>query len=355
MIDSIRQSNCVIPTVTNRRRVSHLPANFSAQSQNNALRKENKSNELLWGTIGLAAMAAIGIIAHKQIELYKLKTKISKSYDEIWKEVIKGVNTSKLQIEKPKLEYFSENKKNASVLAYYCADDNIVKINFSKFQNNEYIIYNYDKKLAISGNNSLFSLSDIEIKKKNGEIDDSWTIKKVSEKEKMLNLASIIAHEQRHCIQYHYLLNDADYGADYLLKKKFALSEERNKNLSAEEIKRWKKINSPYLFSFKPKKENRHLMMPTTIVYDGKHFGISTKSLSKHNVLSRSKEEERNKYKINILEIDANAFASKYLKNHPELQKGCDKIIAQTIVDSGKIMSLHNIEKVKKNSNKNSS
>lgn len=349
MIKPIIQSNCVIPTVTNSRRGIDSSANFTAQYQNNASEKEKKSNNLLWTVVGLAAMTTVGIIAHKQIEIHKLKVKISKSFDEVWKNIVKDIDTNKFQIEKPKLEYFSEENKNSSVLAYYCADDNVVRINFPKFQNDEYIVYNYDKKLAISsGNNSLFPASEIEVMRQKGEIDNSWTIKKVSDKEKMLNLASIIAHEQRHCVQYHYLLNDADYGADYILRKKFALSKEINQNLSKEEIETWKKINSPYLFGFKPKKQIRGLNMPTNIIYNNKRFSISTKSLDKHNALSRKGKESDDKYALNLLEIDANAFAANYLKKHPEHQKGCDKIIAQTIVDSGTIMSSQHLEKVLK-------
>lgn len=339
MISAIKQSNCVIPLVINKSGVRYSPVNFTALPNQN--KQDFKTKEvkqaLLTGAI-LGAVIGLAAIVHKEIKVNKLKKMISKRYDDIWTEVLKSIDTTRIQIEKPKLK-FSRYEKSPYLANY--SSDNKITVNLHHFKTREYVVYNDKGDIITSGDKPLFTLKEIKKKKKEGLIDSSWTVKKLNDNEKLFDMSFMLAHEIRHCVQKHFILNDSNFGPNYLMLK--SITEEWKKahpNLSQEELLKVAKKKNPYWANFKPKGDYKNLELRSFV--GGKRIYFSTEEIVKNFLNYTPGEKDFDKYSLNALEVDANAYAIGYLQSHPNLKEGCDDIITKIIINKEKITNSEN-------------
>lgn len=345
MISVVNQANYVIPPM-DKPGGRYFPANFTSfvdQNEQGSKAKEKNlnQNKILWGVVALGSAIVLFIIGKKEIPMMKLKLQIRKSYDEIWEDVLKTIDQSVIKIEKPKLK-FSLTEKD--LLGVYQRKNNSIEVNLNAIKNNEYITYNLEKNLGISAGAPLMPLEEIQTLKKDGVIDDTWIIKKVNKHEKNLAINYALAHEQRHCVQYHYILNDANCGPESLLKNVASKLKKAEPNLSDEKLMEDAKKICPYIVNFKPKGEHRDLTLVSTFSHKGKKATYSTKHLVQNDLEYTLADEA--KYDINTLEIDANSFAENYLKTHKkDLQKGCDDFIVKLIMSATKHANTEKISK----------
>ena len=331
MIKGISQPGYVIPPV-NSGRSNYSSANFTAQPNFEAQSGKNKqkenSHKVFWGALLLGAVGVATALIVKKIkansELTKLKKEIetfyNKSWDDLMKYMNRDTNSTNLQIEKPNLKFFST--KNNETLGNYVPNTNDIELNLHHLKQDMYLSYN-DTQISIA------SLEDLEKLRKDKVIDDSWTIKKLNDKEKVFVQAHVIAHEQRHCVQYHTVLNDINYGPEFLLKDKAKQIKESMPNLSQEELMKLAKKVSPYWVNFKPKGKlkNIKLLLPIRLK-NGNEVYFTTESFARN--ISEYTSKDRNKYDMNSLEIDANIFACLYLKTNKPIQEGCDPKVIKT-------------------------
>lgn len=323
----------------NRRNVYY--SNFASNNKPYSKEKQQRDT-LLWSGIALGSAIALFIIGKKEIPMLKLKSQIKKSYNKIWEDVLKTIDQSKIQIEKPKLKMFSDTKGPTQF--EYSIADNSIGVNLNTIKNNGYIAYNLEKKLAVSaGAYPLMTLDEINMLKKQGTIDATWIVKKVNEQEKMLAINYALAHEQRHCVQKHYILNDANYGAKSILENAVIKLKKSNQNLSEEKLMEKAKKICPYVVNFKPKGEYKDLVLLSTYTYNDKRIGYATKHLVRNDLEYTSTDIE--KYNLNTFEIDANTFAESYLKTYKKLQKGCDDFVVKFITNMTKKLNTKNISK----------
>lgn len=347
MINAIRQSNCVIPPV-NRSGGRYSPVNFTAsQNQNEQDSKTQErnldQNKIFWGAVALGSAIGLAIIGKKEFPMLKLKFQVKRSYDKIWKDVVKDFDKANLQIEKPKLK-FSFNK-NSNTWGHYDFRTNSIEMNLHHLKNKEYLIYKGDGKSRIfrSGGEPFFNLNDIEKMKEEGKLDSSWSIKKATLAEKLFYSNAKIAHEQRHCAQFHLILNDSQFGSNFILKDTVEQLKKIKHNLSEEELLNLAKNESPYLANFKPKRDvtNLHLTLQATV--EGKKHVFMTKNFARN--FSEYTDKDLNKYNINSLEIDANAYAWTYIKFNKEIQKGCGDDVLAFILNLQKAENADNISR----------
>lgn len=348
MISVIRQSNCVIPPVTNKPIGKYPPVNFTAsQTQNDQDFKVKESsqdqNKILWGAIGLGSAIALAIIGKKEFPMLKLKFQVKRSYDKIWKDMVKDFDKANLQIEKPKLKFSFD--KNSNTWRHYDFRTNSIEMNLHHLKNKEYLIYKGEGKNRVfrTAGEPFFNLNDIEKMKEEGKWDNSLSIKKATLAEKLFYSNAKIAHEQRHCAQFHLILNDSQFGPNFLLKDTVDKLKKIKPNLSEEELLNLAKKDNPYLANFKPKRDvtNLHLTLQATV--EGKEHVFMTKNFARN--FSEYTDKDLDKYAINSLEIDANAYAWTYLKFNKEIQKGCGEDVLAFILNLQKSENADNISR----------
>lgn len=319
---------------------SFQPPFMSNSLDNKQEKKQNKVKKIILGGIFLGAAVGVSFVAHKQIQLHKLKTKISKNYDEIWKDMLKLIDENKFQIEKPKLKF--SNKKSSKSLGFYNPSTNDITINLHHFKNGEYIAYNKEGDVIGKGSHGIFSLQEIENLKKEGVINDSFTVKKLNEAEKMFALNATLVHEQRHCLQFHCVLNDADFGPQYLLKEKAKGLMKDNPNLTLDELIEKVKKEFPYWTNFNPKKNCKNLKLITSLITERGQLALSSKNIARNILEYTSSDIE--KYNLNSLEVDANNYALRYLETHPKLKEGCGDLPVRAIT---RLAGIINAERAK--------
>lgn len=305
----------------NRGVISHL--NFTSKTAQNDDNQKASLKKIVYGGLLLGITGIAAFLVKKHIDFVKI-------YNDIWKDVTKGIDTSKIQIKKPKFIY-TFSKKGKSIGGYNEAY-NLIGINLRYFLENKYLVYkSADGHLVLNNIRPVHSLKSIEELKKKGVIDNSCIIKKLNFKERKLLISRTIAHEQRHCLQFHFILNDADYGADFLLND---YAKRHSKSLEAA------KNANPYLTRFKSKTENHNLLLETDIIPGNNKLCLSTKDLARNiSEYGGEGKETYENYVLNSLEIDANAFASSYLKNHPEIQQNCDENISKIFDTTSDVFS----------------
>lgn len=354
MVNNISQQNWTIPLSYQNGSIYspayqmgdfHSSTIFTANQMNKTQQKENKSHKILWGALILgAAGIATALILKKTSannELAKYKKEVEGLYNGTWENVTKHFDKN-LKIEKPQLKVIKD--KNDTNLATYMHSDNSITYNLynvNKLKSYEYVVYKGDLVQSRS-KFPLHTLEDIEKLKKEGHIDDTWTIKKLNEKEKELYLKFTLLHEQRHCLQGHLILNDSNYGAKFLLEEEAKAIKVNHPNLSEADAMEKAKKNSPYLVNFKPNGNHSNLKLSSPVTYDGKPIYFTTKNFAQNTAEYTSKDAQ--KYKMNSLEIDANIFAS-LLLNSKENLVGCDEKIAQIITRTSQIEAFDNLEK----------
>lgn len=350
LINSISQSNCVIPPVSQKKSVSS-PAIFTGYPTERAQQTEKKSHKFLWGALflGAAGVATAMIIKKTSAtnELNKFKKEFKGLYDQTWDDIVKHFDSKNLKIEKPELKIIKDEK--STELARYIKANNSIEINshlVNKYKPYEYAIFNVEKDMVFArGNFPLHTLEEIEKLKKDGLIDSSWTIQKLNPKEKELYTKFMLAHEQRHCLQLHTVLNDSNYGSKFLLEDEAKHLKTKNPKLNDLEAMEHAKKNSPYLANFKPINNKSNLMLSCPVKYDEKQIFFTTKNFAKNITEYTSKDAQ--KYDMNSLEIDANIFASLYLRSKENIA-GCDEKIAQIITKMSEIEAFDNLEKFMK-------
>lgn len=322
MISAIQQSNCVIPSV--KTAGSRSSANFADATSFGHKEKKHKTNiftKTILVCLVLGAAGGLAAIGHRQIKLHKLKKEIQGRYDKAWDYVSKGFNKAQLQIEKPKLKYYSDPE--AKTYGMYLQGQNIIRLNLHEFQSREFVIYKGDgaqRKFMTEDGYLLFATKGIEQMKKDKLIDDSWSIRKATMAEKLFTLDATIAHEQRHSVQYHFLLDNSEFGPDYFLKDFADKLRKKAPHFSEEEAMQLAKRHNPYWVNFKPKGNTRDLclLLPTPV--DGQDIGFKAQHLAKNH--SRYNRTDLDEYFSNTLELDARAFELDYL-SRKDVQQDC--------------------------------
>ena len=338
-INSINSVNCGNPPLIQNRGNVSCPY-FSAAPKTTSSNEKSLNKKVLWGTVAIGSAIALALIGKKQIKSFKFQMDVKKNYNNIWQGILKSFDSSKnkIQIKKPELKLISG--KNNQDLGQYIVDKNEIGINLDWYMTDKYISYNKQKDCFSAINSRvLFSKEEIEKFKRNGYIDDTWTIQKLTDKEKMLAIVSTLVHEQRHCVQNHIILNDIDYGPEYLLKELAKKQRKLKPGLSEEESIKKAKENCTYLANFNSKGGFKNLELPSTVIYKNQRISFTAKELADatFNYASDGKQ-----YDFNLLEVDANSFALAYLNGHPELQKGCSKEVVSMILRAGKLQSMKN-------------
>lgn len=330
MISAIQKSNYVIPPATKKPQVEYSPVNFSAKPEN----QKKESHWLLWSVLGAGALTVAGVLIHKHIKVNKVENKLEQEvrglYDKAWEYTSNCFDKDKIKIEKPELKYFSE--PDSKSYGHYNPANNIIKLNLDKFEKMEFLVHKgKGEKIEFMETNGfpLLSSKDIEKLKKEGVLDNTWTIKKASHSEKLFALGATIAHEQRHCAQYHLILNDSDFGADYLLRDIAAKTREQNPKVSEEEAMKLARNLHPYWANFKPKSNVNKLTLRLPARLNGQSIGLSTAHFVKNHATYTTKDMEE--YLSNTFEVDARAFSWAFLKIK-ENQKGVsDEVLAVTL------------------------
>lgn len=343
MISAVKQSNCVIPPVTNKPGGRYSPVNFTAspaQNEQDSKTKERKTALITGVVLGIVGAAALFI--YKRGKYNKDFTKI---FDKTWENVSKDFNKEGMKIKKPFLGFFSSKK--ADEWAAYMPGGNDIIINLHKFNNYEYFVYksgNGRTRFQSMGGIPLFNTEGIEKLKKDKIIDDSWIIEKANHAEKMFCWNYLIAHEQRHCAQFHVMLNDSKVGPEGLLKDVADKLRKSKSGLSEEEAMKIAKRRYPYWTNFKTngKFENVYLTMHN-VTQDGKHILLGSKHLARN--AAEYTFEDLEKYKLNSLEMDANTFAENYVRSNKEIQQGCRENILNIIMGAQKLSNSKNIDK----------
>jgi hypothetical protein len=346
VISAIQQSNCVIPSAMGKPRVDYLPADFADSTSFGKKEKKYKTSNVtkaLAVSLVLGAAGALVAIGHRQIKLHKLKKEISGLYDKAWEFTSKSFNKANLQIEKPKLKYFFDSDPKS--YGSYNQGTNVIRLNLHKFESKEYIVYKGEGKkrvFMVKDKFPFLDLKDIEKMKKDGVIDGSWSTRKATHEEKLFAFNATIAHEQRHCIQYHFILNDSDFGADYLLKDFATKLRAKESDLSQEEAMRLARRYHPYWANFKPKGNTKNLCLLLPAIVKGQDVGFNTKHLARN--YSSYNNKNIDEYFANALEIDARAFEWAYLSRE-EVQKGCAEDVVAMILNVQKQENTEGITK----------
>lgn len=299
--------------------------------------KKNKHKKALLIGFILGGISILSPIALKQAKSTLLKIQVTKFYNNVWDEIIEVMDTTKYQIEKPLLSF--SNRIEDSVLGLYDAGKNIVQINLKSLRNDEYMAYKGNLTMR-KGDYALFSEKEIEELKQKGRINDSWIIQKLNKNEKSLYLNHLLAHELRHCIQYHLILNDAEYGAKALLQQLEKKIKKLNPTFTKEQIKDLARKTNTYWCSFKPKEKHSDLGLPCLKDDNWQKKYFSTKELYGSTKTYKHYGDE---YTLNALEIDANAYAAAYLDKYKNLYSGCDGTIVKKIMEIVKTINSNNI------------
>lgn len=334
----------------NQARNFYLPSNFTNSEQETSERKKNNFFKYLGGVFLLGAAAITTILIVKKplpsSELGNFKKEIEGMYNEVWQYVLRHCDANNITIEKPEIKFIKEENKT---IAAYCKHDNSIVFNLhniNDLKSHEYIAYNLEKNGCYTGEYEsypLLSLKDIEELRNQGKIDNSWIVKKLNKNEQDLCLKALIAHEQRHCLQQHIILNDSKYGPKFFLEDLAIKIKKDNPKLSDEEVIKQAKKELPYLANFKTKKEMANLTLSCPVIYNKKKIRFATSTLAKDTIEYTSKNRE--KYDMNSLEIDANLFSAHYLNENSKLMKDWDENNFKTISGVLKAISLDNFEK----------
>lgn len=331
MISAVKQTKIIIPSIIGRQEKQCSMANFTGLSvQKNVQPKIKNSEILFWGVFA----AAIVVVNPKAVSIpvsSKLKQEFEEIYDRAWEDVNKDAKQSKIKMEKPKIKFYF-NTSSDECAGYY-SGINAVRINLYMFNACEYVAYK-DKKFASRGHIPFFSLKEMEKLKKDGLIDDSWTVRKVNHAEKMFYWNYVISHELKHCEQSHLILNNPKFGSDFLLGDAVAKSKELHPILPESFIRLLAIKNNPYWSKFKADKNNNNLNLKLHTIYKDNQFDFTAEDFAKNQAKYSYKEARENpdKYILNLLEVDANSFATNYIKLHKDIQTGCRKEIAELIM-----------------------
>lgn len=331
MISAIQQSNCVIPFVKSTG--SRSPASFADTTSFGQKEKKHKTSSFTKAIlISLVLGAAAGIVAigHRQLKLYKLKKEIQTHYDKAWKYVSKGFNQAKLQIEKPKIKYYSDPE--AKSYGGYISGQNVVRLNLHEFESREFVVYkNEGQKIEFKPDNGflLFNSKEIEQMKKDKLVDESWKIRNATKAERMFTMNAIIAHEQRHCVQYHFLLDNSEFGPECFLKNFADKLREKAPHWSEEEAIRLAVKHNPYWANYKPKGNTKDLGLVFPTLVNGQEVGFNAQELARNH--AQYDKTNLDKYFSNALELDARAFEIEYL-SRKDVQSGCaEDFVAETL------------------------
>lgn len=337
------------------------PVNFtSAQNpdQNISQNKRNTGKKILIGTLLLGAAGVATALIFKKInagsEVGKLKKTVTNIFNETWEDVLKKSGAEDLKLKKPSLKISYDKEENE--LGHYAICDNSITINMHHLNTYEYVVRK-DKKFMAKGTTLPFhTMEQVEQLKKDGKIDSSWTVQKLTQAEKLFYLRHVIAHEQRHCLQFHSILNDADYGPRFLLEASAKKLKEKYPEKSPDELMKIAKQIYPYFTKFKNSGTKRGINLtlpgengPRKVIYGSKDFAQNyTEYNSKFDGKVLPSE-----YDLNLLEIDANNFASKYLDLNKQNQEGCSEDIVKIVTKFNSIQDNERIRQFVKNSRKN--
>lgn len=330
MISAIQQSNCVIPSVKPTGRFSPASESFIDTTSFGHKEKKQKTSSFtktILVCLVLGAAGGLAALGHKQLKLHKLKKEIQSHYDKAWEYASKGFKNANLQIQKPKLKYYSD--PNTPTTGVYNKGHNFIRLNLHKFESMEYIVYKgkgNKRMFMLEGGMPFFDLNGVEKMKKDKLIDASWQIRKATHAEKMFALNATIAHEQRHCVQYHFILDDSEYGPNFLLKDFADKLIKESPHLSAEEAMQLAKKHNPYWANFKPKGNTKGLCLELPTTVNGQNIGFKAKNLAYNH--SHYDKTDFDKYLSNTLEVDARTFEIDYL-SRKDVQRDC----AEDLID----------------------
>lgn len=306
------------------------PKFTSIQPQEHNKNEHKTLYKILLGT----AIASIGILCISRLSKIKslvekttLKKEFKTRFDNIWNEVSKDFEQKGLKIEKPQLN-FSKNEDLKNLGSYF-PTHNKVSLNLSYFNNIEYIAYKKNGRKIERFYNFPLSEKELTKLKSKNKINDNWTIKKLNENEKLFFFTHVMSHELRHCAQFHLILNDSAYGAKFLLKNLAKKLKVNNPNSTNEELMELAKTSAPYWAKFKPSQILSNLSINAPITHDNRKVRFYTSAFARH--YEHYNKNSYDKYRLNALEIDANAFASAYLNKNKKFQTNCDPAVLKFI------------------------
>jgi len=342
VISKISQLNA--PKVRYQQDRTYSRVNFTSNPQNTTQihkKKDNTVSHILLG-LGALAVASLGIAFLPKMknfaESVKLKREFKRIYNNIWTEVSQTFEQKGLKIVKPSLG-FSKDEKSINIGAYRPGSNKII-INLHQYNSYEYIIHR-NKSFLARGNMTLHTLEEVEKLKKKGSIDSSWTVKKLNQSEKMFFFTHVMAHEQRHCAQFHLVLNDANFGPDFLLKHIAKNLKQKNPTKTSGELMKQAKLDCPYWANFKAPKKLTKLSLKAPITHNNHRIRFFARDFASN--FERYTSKNWDKYRLNVLEIDANAFSANYLTKNKKFQTNCDKEIIRIITRFENIKNSKNI------------
>lgn len=346
MISAIQKSDSLVSPIVKKSDRKSSAENFSASThQNEQDYYTSQRNKVISAGILLGAAGLVSAIAYKKFkfnsELTKFKKDLGALYDKTWECISESFDKANLKIEKPNLTFFTD--KNSKEWGGYVPGKNLIRINLNKFTNHEYVICKNDKRFITKGSMPFLTLKDAEQLVKDKQLDSSWSIKKANYEEKLFYWNHIVSHEQRHCEQYHLILNDLQFGPKFLLRGAATKLMKSKTDLSEKEAMNLAKSQNPYWKDFKPKRDIKNLFLMLSSIFKGKRVLFSAKNLARNHAEYTLDDVE--KYILNSLEIDANDFGLKSLKENKEGQQNCRKEILAYIMQLQKMKNDENLTK----------
>lgn len=277
--------------------------------------------------VGIGALAALvtkKFKAGKVLSDLKFKEQISKIFDESWQTLVKEVEDQVGHMKKPELDFNMPDTTKNITLARYNSSENKINVNLDFFKTyNNFVYSKSGGKIKLpEGGEICYSTAEIAQMRADGIIDDTFKVRKLSQAEMLLAIKSSIFHEQRHAAQLHAILNDSDLGPEKLMGILVKQIMKEKPHLSVDEAISEASKEAPYWVNYDKSHSHPGRNLKSKIPYIDTHLNMDARILAK-NIEDYSGAVANDAYRLNFLELDANAWAYHCLNQIKKAPQGC--------------------------------
>lgn len=279
------------------------------------------------GLIALGVGAAVALVTRKiksTKALTEFKGKISKIYDEGWERLVAETGEYVGSMKKPELDFSMPNTTINVASARYNSSENKIHINLDFFKKHNCFVYTESGgKIKIPAKNEvLFSKEEISQMRADGLIDETFKVKKVTQEEMLLAIQTSLAHEQRHAVQLHTALNDSTLGPEKMIGILVKDIMKKNRGMTAEKAMEQAMREAPYWVNYDKRGSLPNRALVTKIPYNDTSLKLSGKTIA-DSLEAYTGSVANDAYRLNLLELDANAWANHCLSQINAAPVGC--------------------------------
>lgn len=278
--------------------------------------------------LGLGAAAALAtrkIKAGKVLSELKFKEQVSKVYDEGWTRLLADTGEQVGSMKKPELDFSVPNTTINVACARYNSSENKMHINLDFFKKHNYFVYTESGgRIKIPAKNEvLFSQEEISQMRADRLIDEAFKVKKATREEMLLAIQTLLAHEQRHVAQIHTILNDSTLGPEKMIGILVKDIMKKNQGISLETAMEQAMREAPYWVNYDKRGSISNRVLGTKISYNDTNLKLSGKIIEDSLEDAYTSVVANDAYRLNLLELDANAWANHCLSQINTPPEGC--------------------------------